>query len=131
MSISLCLLLMLSPMSYSFNLHYCGGHLIAIESVFKTHKGCGMEDITTIFSSQETLLQTDCCEDVLLNPNGIEDFSVDIDSKITDSWVKVMIPTNQISKIPSSKSLAVVLLPRPPSLIYHRYMRFQQLLTYG
>lgn len=122
---------MLSPMSYSFNLHYCGGHLIAIESVFKTQKGCGMEDITSTFSSQEALLQTHCCENVLLKPNGIEDFSMDIDSKITDSWEKVMIPTNQISKNPSYKSLAVVLLPRPPSLVYHRYMRFQQLLTYG
>ena len=122
---------MLSPMSYSFNLHYCGGHLIEIESVVKTHKGCGMEDITTLISSQQSNVQTDCCEDVLLKSNGIEDFSVDIDSKITDSWVKVIIPNDQISKIPSSKSLAVVLLPRPPGLVYHRYMRFQQLLTYG
>ena len=122
---------MLSPVSYSFNLHYCGGHLIAIESVFKTQKGCGMEDITTLISSQESIVQTDCCEDVLLKPNGIQDFSVDIDSKITNSWVKVLIPTNQISKIPTLKSLAVILLPRPPSLVYHRYMRFQQLLTYG
>lgn len=122
---------MSSPMSYSFNLHYCGGYLIAIESVFKAHKGCGMEDITTIFSSQEALLHTDCCEVVLLKPNGMNDFSVDIDSKITYSWVKVMIPTDQISEISFSKSLVVELLPRPPSLVYHRFMRFQQLLTYG
>ncbi len=81
----------------------------------KPTKGCGMEDTTKLISSQESIVQTDCCEDILLKPNGIEDFSMDIDSKITDSWVKVMIPNDQISKIPSSKSLAVVLLPRPPT----------------
>ena len=89
-----------------------------------------VEDITTIIPSQESIVQTDCCEDVLLKPNGIEGLSVDIDSKITNSWVKVMIPTDQISKIPTFKSLAVILLPRPPARLSSIHA-VSAIFTYG
>ena len=124
---------MANPVSHSFSFHYCSGHLVSVVSVFESYKGCEMESKVPETHHEGPIFQTDCCQDVILVPQVDEDFSYSSNS--TTKFDSSNFLTNQalswdIAPI-SRDALGVEKLPRPPTLIFKRYKRFQQLLTYG
>ena len=120
-------------MSHSFSFHYCSGHLVSVVSVFESYKGCGMESEASETHHDGTAFQTDCCQDVVLVPQVDENFSDASNS--TAKFDSSIFLTNQGGTwnivLTSNDALDVGNLPRPPTLIFKRYKRFQQLLTYG
>ena len=127
-------MLMASPMSHSFSFHYCGGHLVSVANVFETSKGCGMESEVPETHHQGPVFQTDCCQDVVLVPQIDDGFSFELitTTEFDSSNILTNQPTFAWDIVPLSKdAIGIGNLPRPPTLIFKRYKRFQQLLTYG
>lgn len=71
-AISLSALVLLSTLSFSVDLHYCGKKLVAIALNNKA-QGCGMEMPSDKTYSSGDQIGKPCCEDIMLAYGGQED----------------------------------------------------------
>ena len=132
-SFLLSLLFLTSPFSYGLNLHYCGEQLVDIASVFVKAEGCGMEPEQKGVTESSSLYQSSCCDDVVLLPNLLEDFSTSSEI-ILDAETQVdlqsALPTIGnaffMPNIPNAFPL-----PRPPLLVFEYYKEYNQLIVYS
>lgn len=69
----MALLVLFSTMSFTVDMHYCGGHLVD-KAIFSKVKKCGMEmDSET---ADNTIQKPSCCEDITITVEGQEELKV-------------------------------------------------------
>lgn len=69
----LALLVLFSTMSFTVDMHYCGGHLVD-KAIFSEVKKCGMEmDSKT---ADNTVQKPSCCEDISITVEGQEELKI-------------------------------------------------------
>lgn len=72
----MALLVLFSTMSFTVDMHYCGGHLVD-KAIFSEVKKCGMEmDSKT---AEETVNKASCCEDISITVEGQEELKLSFD----------------------------------------------------
>jgi len=133
LSFLLSLLFLTSPFSYGLNLHYCGEQLVDIASFFVKAEGCGMEPEHNDTKESSSFHQSSCCDDVVLLPDLLEDFSTSSEI-ILDAETQVdlqsALPTIGnaffMPNVPNTFTL-----PRPPLLVFECYKEYNQLIVYG
>ena len=80
MSLSMAFVVLFSTMSFTVNMHYCGGTLVET-AIFQKAKGCGME-----MEKQSTkgcsITKKSCCADEQLAIEGQDELQLQVD-KIT------------------------------------------------
>ncbi len=59
---------LMTKIGTAFNLHYCGGSIAEISSVFTAEKGCGPDEIiqNPLSDCDDTLSQKSCCDDEVI-----------------------------------------------------------------
>lgn len=73
MSPLIALLVLVSTMSFTVDMHYCGGHLVD-KAIFSEVKKCGMEmDSKT---ADNTVQKPSCCEDISITVEGQEELKI-------------------------------------------------------
>ncbi|MEX2349716.1 MAG: hypothetical protein WD554_02455 [Flavobacteriaceae bacterium] len=72
----MALLVLFSTMSFTVDMHYCGGHLVD-KAIFSEVKKCGMEMESE--ASENTVKKTSCCEDISITVEGQEELKVSFD----------------------------------------------------
>ncbi len=79
-SFAMALLLLLSTLSFSMDMHYCGDHLVDF-SLFDKAAGCGMEVDAPADATDCDMLQADmgCCSDVQILVEGQDDLQGSFD----------------------------------------------------
>lgn len=79
-SLLMALLVLLSTLSFSVDMHFCGDHLVDF-SLFEEVEGCGMKAKPAIASSLcETVeMDMDCCSDVEFVVEGQQDLKLSFD----------------------------------------------------
>lgn len=72
----MALLVLFSTMSFTVDMHYCGGHLVD-KAIFSEVKKCGMEMESE--ASENTVKKASCCEDVSITVEGQEELKISFD----------------------------------------------------
>lgn len=68
-SMLLAFVVLFSTMSFTINMHYCGGNLVDT-AIFHKAKTCGMEMQMAISTSKCSMTKSDCCSDKQLVVDG-------------------------------------------------------------
>lgn len=74
----MALLVLFSTMSFTVDMHFCGGQLID-KAIFSEVKSCGMEMHTEHDTSKSEIQKTGCCEDISITVEGQEELKVSFD----------------------------------------------------
>ncbi len=69
----MALLVLFSTMSFTVDMHYCGGHLVD-KAIFSEVKKCGMEMEST--TAENTTKKASCCEDISITVEGQEELKI-------------------------------------------------------
>ena len=77
MSFAMALVVLLSTMSFTFNMHYCGDTLIET-ALFQKAKGCGMEMIQPAKEGC-VITKKSCCSDEQLVVDGQNELKLNLD----------------------------------------------------
>lgn len=72
----MALLVLFSTMSFTVDMHYCGGHLVD-KAIFSEVKKCGMEMESK--TAENNVKKTSCCEDISVTVKGQEELKVSFD----------------------------------------------------
>lgn len=74
----MALLVLFSTMSFTVDMHFCGGHLVD-KAIFSEVEKCGMEmDSKT---EEATVKKSSCCEDISITVEGQEELKVTLDKQ--------------------------------------------------
>ncbi|WP_246085289.1 HYC_CC_PP family protein [Paucihalobacter ruber] len=76
MSPLMALLVLFSTMSFTVDMHYCGGHLVD-KAMFSEVKKCGMEKDSK--TTGDTFKKASCCEDITITVEGQKELKVSFD----------------------------------------------------
>jgi hypothetical protein len=89
-SLLMALLVLLSTLSFSGGMHFCGDHLVDF-SLFEAVEGCSMKAKPALASSScETMkMDMDCCSDVEFVVEGQQDLKLSFDQLSLDQQVFV------------------------------------------
>lgn len=71
----LALLVLFSTMSFTVDMHYCGGQLVD-KAVFSEVKTCGMEMPPSKRSTGESVEENGCCKDISVTVEGQEELKI-------------------------------------------------------
>lgn len=75
----MALIVLLSTMSFTVDMHYCGEHLVDF-SVFTPAESCGMEAMmSTTTADGCSVMKMDCCTDVEIVMEGQDDLKISFD----------------------------------------------------
>lgn len=74
MAITMAFLVLFSTLSFTVDMHYCGGSLVDL-AILKKAEGCGM---SMVFS--DTMAEMHCCTDVELVQQGQDDLQTTFES---------------------------------------------------
>lgn len=75
----MAIVVLASTMSFTMNMHYCGGNLVET-SFYNSTKGCGMEmEIDTPPQQKCSTLSSDCCQDKELIYPGQDQLQLSFD----------------------------------------------------
>lgn len=78
-SIAMALIVLLSTMSFTVDMHYCGEHLVDF-SVFTPAESCGMEAMMSTTTTDDcSVMKMDCCTDVEIVMEGQDDLKISFD----------------------------------------------------
>ncbi len=78
-SIAMALIVLLSTMSFTVGMHYCGEHLVDF-SVFTPAESCGMEAMMSTTTADDcSVMKMDCCTDVEIVMEGQDDLKISFD----------------------------------------------------
>lgn len=80
MSLLMAFVVLFSTMSFTVNMHYCGGTLVET-AIFHKAKGCGME-MEKPSTKGCSITKKNCCDDKQLVQNGQDELQISVD-KIT------------------------------------------------
>ena len=86
-SVVMAVVVLLSTMSFSVDMHYCGDMLVDF-SIIEQVKTCGMEKVKTDCENT-TITEKSCCTDAQLNVEGAESMKVSFDQLSFDQQVFV------------------------------------------
>lgn len=86
-SVVMAVVVLLSTMSFSVDMHYCGDMLVDF-SIMEQVKTCGMEKVKTDCENT-TVAEKSCCTDAQLNVEGAESTKVSFDQLSFDQQVFV------------------------------------------
>ena len=78
MSILMAFVVLFSTMSFTVNMHYCGGTLVET-AVFNKAEGCGMEMEKTSTDGCE-ITKKNCCDDKQLKVDGQDELQLQADN---------------------------------------------------
>ncbi|VXC28578.1 HYC_CC_PP family protein [Maribacter litoralis] len=87
LSVTMAVVVFLSTMSFSVDMHYCGDMLVDF-SIMEQVKTCGMEKVKTDCDNT-TYTEKSCCTDTQLNVEGAESMKVSFDQLSFDQQVFV------------------------------------------
>ncbi|RIA09495.1 hypothetical protein OE09_1333 [Flavobacteriaceae bacterium MAR_2010_72] len=77
LSIAMAVVVLFSTLSFTINMHFCGGTLVET-AVFQKAKGCGMEmDQTT--TERCSITMKNCCDDEQLAIEGQDELQLQVD----------------------------------------------------
>lgn len=114
LSFTLALVVMFSTMSFTFNMHYCGGALVETALIQKA-KGCGMEMNSPSVESC-SIAKKNCCDNKQEVVNGQDELQISFDTLSFNQQVFiasfVYTYINLFEEI-SSKNLSFDDYPRP------------------
>lgn len=75
----MALIVLLSTMSFTVGMHYCGEHLVDF-SVFTPAESCGMEAMMSTTTKDDcSVMKMDCCTDVEIVMEGQDDLKISFD----------------------------------------------------
>ncbi|MEX0998171.1 MAG: hypothetical protein WDZ45_14055 [Flavobacteriaceae bacterium] len=74
----MALLVLFSTMSFTVDMHYCGGHLVD-KAIFSEVKKCGMEMHTDHNTSKTEIKKPACCEDISITVEGQEELKISLE----------------------------------------------------
>ena len=80
MSLAMTFVVLLSTMSFTVNMHYCGDTLVE-SAIFQKAKGCGME-MEKPSTEECSITKKNCCDDKQLAIEGQDELQLQVD-KIT------------------------------------------------
>ena len=80
MSLAMAFVVLFSTMSFTVNMHYCGGTLVET-AIFQKVKGCGME-MEKPSTEECSITKKNCCDDKQLAIEGQDELQLQVD-KIT------------------------------------------------
>ncbi len=72
----MALLVLFSTMSFTVDMHFCGGNLVD-KAIFSEVKKCGME--MQSITAEYTVKKPSCCEDISITVEGQEELKVSLD----------------------------------------------------
>ncbi|MGK0325556.1 MAG: hypothetical protein ACJA1D_000897 [Polaribacter sp.] len=78
MSILMAFVVLLSTMSFTINMHYCGDTLVET-AVFQKAKGCGME-MQKSSTEACVVVKKNCCKDEQLLIDGLDELQTQVDA---------------------------------------------------
>ncbi|WP_430466794.1 HYC_CC_PP family protein [Winogradskyella ouciana] len=78
LSFTLALVVMFSTMSFTFNMHYCGGTLVET-ALFEQVKGCGM-DMSNPSVESCSIAKKDCCDNKQEVVDGQDELQISFDT---------------------------------------------------
>jgi hypothetical protein len=79
MSILMAFVVLLSTMSFTINMHYCGDTLVET-AVFQKAKGCGMEMQKKPSTEACVVVKKNCCKDEQLLIDGLDELQTQVDA---------------------------------------------------
>ena len=88
LSFSMALLVLLSTMSFTIDMHYCGDTLVDT-AIFKKAETCGMEMQKSIPPSECSITKKDCCSEEQLVVNGQDELKISFDTLTADQQLFV------------------------------------------
>ncbi len=77
LSLSMAIVVLFSTMSFTVNMHYCGGTLVET-ALFQKAKGCGME-MGNPSTESCSITKKNCCDDKQLSIEGQDELQLTID----------------------------------------------------
>ena len=77
LSFTMAFVVLFSTMSFTINMHYCGGNLVEAV-VFKKAKGCGME-MGNPSTENCSITKKNCCDDKQLSIDGQDELQLIVD----------------------------------------------------
>ncbi|PNQ75211.1 hypothetical protein C1T31_03495 [Hanstruepera neustonica] len=80
LSLSMAIVVLFSTLSFTINMHYCGGTLVET-ALFQKAKGCGME-MGNPSTESCSITKKNCCDDKQLSIEGQDELQLTVD-KIT------------------------------------------------
>lgn len=78
MSILMAFVVLFSTMSFTINMHYCGGNLVDT-AIFHKAKKCGMESQNANTSRECSIMKKNCCSDEQLLVDGQDELQLTAD----------------------------------------------------
>lgn len=87
MSFLMAFVVLFSTMSFTVNMHYCGGSLVET-AVFHKVKGCGMEMESPLAAGCE-ITKKNCCTDEQITIEGQDELKISFDNLTQDQQVFV------------------------------------------
>lgn len=121
-SFSMAFVVLFSTMSFTINMHYCGGNLVAT-SMFKDVESCGMEQAMATLPHGCSLTKTECCKNEQSVVKGQEELKLNFDTQSLDPhvFVAVFFHTyhNLFESVPKVKPLLKA--DPPPLIVRHLY----------
>ncbi|WP_282043301.1 HYC_CC_PP family protein [Winogradskyella flava] len=78
LSISLAFVVLFSTLSFTVNMHYCGGTLVET-AIFQKAKGCGME-MDKPSTEGCAITKKNCCDDEQLSIEGQDELQLQLDN---------------------------------------------------
>ena len=87
LSISMAFVVLLSTMSFTLNMHYCGDTLVET-AIFNKAKGCGMEmEMEKPSTEGCSITKKNCCNDEQLVVDGQDELQLQVDKITFDQQV--------------------------------------------
>ena len=87
-SMLMAFVVLLSTMSFTVDMHYCGGTLVDT-SVFSKAHSCGMEMQKTDSTSDCSITKKDCCTDEQIAVEGQDELKISFDKLTSDQHLYV------------------------------------------
>lgn len=118
-STALALMVLLSTMSFSLDMHYCGDHLVDY-SIFDSVDDCMMKAESSKSSSECAIMamDMDCCSDVEVSFEGQDDLKVSFDHNYFDQKIFIAaFAYTYINLFEGTESEKVPFVDYPPPFI--------------
>lgn len=89
-SFLMALVVMVSTMSFTINMHYCGGTLVAT-SVFSDVESCGMEQAMAMVPAGCSMTKSNCCKNEQSIVKGQDELKLNLDTLSMDPHIFVAV----------------------------------------
>ncbi|MBU3822065.1 hypothetical protein KO566_08340 [Flavobacteriaceae bacterium XHP0103] len=86
MSMLMAVVVLISTMSFTIDMHYCGDKLVAA-TLFKKGETCGMEMQKQDTSSECSIVKKNCCSDEQLLVDGQDDLQLTVNKISVDQQI--------------------------------------------